>query len=50
MKNQVVEATQKLLAMWESGELPQAVAHTMLARQTGIARAIRGALPINLSC
>ncbi|KPV42679.1 ArdC-like ssDNA-binding domain-containing protein [Alicyclobacillus ferrooxydans] len=33
--NQVMEATQRLLAMWESGDLPQAVAHTMLKRKSG---------------
>jgi len=35
MKDRVTEATQKLLVMWESGDLPKAVAHTMLARQGG---------------
>ncbi|MCF8568164.1 hypothetical protein LLE49_25905 [Alicyclobacillus tolerans] len=35
MKDQVMEATQKLLGMWESGDLPKAVVHTMLARQNG---------------
>ncbi|QSO50127.1 ArdC-like ssDNA-binding domain-containing protein [Alicyclobacillus mengziensis] len=36
MKNdQVAQATQKLLEMWKTGNLPQAVAHTMLARKSG---------------